>query len=224
MGRKPDPGRKPELLGAICSYLGERGIGELSLRPLAAALGVSTYSLVYHFGSKEQLLGEVVAHVEERQRAMIAGWRDESIAGGLRRYWRWSLEPSSRRLLRISFEAALMDGRAPGRFDDAIASLSTDWIRFLGAAFRAAGVSRAEARREATLLAATVFGLQLDLLMTGDERRLGDAVEALASRLDAALPASEQSGARPAPIARRPLPRPRGLREAGRSRASRRAR
>ncbi|MDT7648160.1 MAG: hypothetical protein QOC75_5160, partial [Pseudonocardiales bacterium] len=42
------------------TYFGTRGISDLSLRQLADALGTSHRMLIYHFGSKEGLLTEVV--------------------------------------------------------------------------------------------------------------------------------------------------------------------
>jgi AcrR family transcriptional regulator len=74
VGRKPNPDRKPELLEAVVGYVAEHGLGDLSLRPLAEALGVSTYTLVYHFGSKEQLVVEVLASVEARQKVLVERW------------------------------------------------------------------------------------------------------------------------------------------------------
>ena len=72
-------------------WLCEHGIGALSLRPVAADLGVSTYVLTYHFGSKEQLLAEAIEHVEGEQRLLVARLDDDAGDAGLgerlRRYW-----------------------------------------------------------------------------------------------------------------------------------------
>ena len=64
--------RAPEI---ACStraidYVAQNGIGELSLRTLAAALGTSHRMLIHHFGSKEQLWVEIVRTVEQRQREL----------------------------------------------------------------------------------------------------------------------------------------------------------
>src|SRR5207248_9104803 len=56
MGRHKDPQRKAELLESVAEYLLEHGLAELSLRPLAHAVGTSPRILLYHFGSKEELV------------------------------------------------------------------------------------------------------------------------------------------------------------------------
>ena len=47
------------------------GLGDLSLRKIAAAIGTSHRMLLYHFGSKSGLLVEVVRAVEARTRAQF---------------------------------------------------------------------------------------------------------------------------------------------------------
>src|SRR5262249_30023814 len=66
------PSPRERLLAAAVDYVAAHGIGEVSLRQLAAALGTSHRMLVYHFGSKEGLLVEVIRAVEARQRDVLA--------------------------------------------------------------------------------------------------------------------------------------------------------
>lgn len=61
MARPAKPERKAELLSAILDYLMDRTLAELTFRSLAEGLGISTYVLVYHFGSREQLVNDIVA-------------------------------------------------------------------------------------------------------------------------------------------------------------------
>jgi AcrR family transcriptional regulator len=49
------PSAKRQLLDAAIACVAANGIGDLSLRRLAAALGTSHRMLIFHFGSKEQL-------------------------------------------------------------------------------------------------------------------------------------------------------------------------
>src|SRR5438045_6471980 len=81
---------RDRLLAGAVDYVAEHGVGELSLRPLAAALGTSHRMLIYHFGSKEGLLVAVVREVERRQRETFA---QLDVAGAtpveaMRRMWR----------------------------------------------------------------------------------------------------------------------------------------
>ena len=68
--RRTESEPRARLLAAAIEYLQARGISELSLRELAAAIGTSHRMLIYHFGSKEGLLVAVVQAVEEQQRAL----------------------------------------------------------------------------------------------------------------------------------------------------------
>jgi len=69
--------RRDELLEATVRYLLENGVAELSLRPLAAAIGFEGAPAVYHFGSKEQLLVEAMGLVDSRPGQGCAGSDDD---------------------------------------------------------------------------------------------------------------------------------------------------
>lgn len=51
---------KDDLLKKMGHYVLENGLSTASLRPLANAAGTSDRMLIYHFGSKEALIGEVL--------------------------------------------------------------------------------------------------------------------------------------------------------------------
>ena len=70
----PMAGKDPreKLLDAAIDHIATRGISDLSLRELAAAIGTSHRMLIHHFGSREALWVEVIRAVEERQRALLA--------------------------------------------------------------------------------------------------------------------------------------------------------
>src|SRR5690348_7958382 len=84
--QKPDGRRarherhRKDLLDAALTYIFEHGLADLSLRPLAEALGISHRTLLYHFGSKEQLIVEVLQEVRARDRAFFASLVPEQAA------------------------------------------------------------------------------------------------------------------------------------------------
>ncbi|MFO6447716.1 TetR family transcriptional regulator [Erythrobacter sp. NE805] len=51
------------LLPPLMAHVLAEGLGQASLRPLAKAAGTSDRMLLYHFGTKEALIGELLAHV-----------------------------------------------------------------------------------------------------------------------------------------------------------------
>ncbi|MGZ5365628.1 MAG: helix-turn-helix domain-containing protein, partial [Mycobacterium sp.] len=64
MARPPDLERRQELLDAVVEEFAARGIGDRSLRDVAAAVGTSHRMLLHHFGSRNELLLAIVGEVE----------------------------------------------------------------------------------------------------------------------------------------------------------------
>src|SRR3954463_12243484 len=72
MARAPDLERRQELLDAVVKECAERGIGDRSLRDVAAAVGTSHRMLLHHFASRDELLLAIVDEVERRQMAILS--------------------------------------------------------------------------------------------------------------------------------------------------------
>lgn len=56
MARPKNHQRKPEMLAQFIEYLHDKPLSALTFRTVADALGVGAYTLVYHFGTREQLI------------------------------------------------------------------------------------------------------------------------------------------------------------------------
>ena len=186
MPRKPDPERRTEILDAIVEYIADNGVADLSLRPLAKALGQSTFVLSYHFGDKDGLIEAALAHFEDKQRALLLSWRgwteERGLSETIRRFWRWMLTHRNVRLLRVGFEIA-----SSGTVSSFAPKVSADWVEFMAAYFTEQGMRRREAQREATIHVATINGLLLDYMATGDRKRVDDALDHYANRIAVAV-------------------------------------
>jgi AcrR family transcriptional regulator len=172
MPRHPDPLRKPQLLGEILEYLLDKSLASVSFRTIAQALGCSTYTLVYHFGSREQLLSEIVTAVSTRATVIDDLMRDSSNTidryfAGLEESWEWTLQPRNRQLQRLEFEASLIEALEPSTHTFS-RSLFDTWHRIGRDALTSLGVKPAAAELEARLVVDTFYGIQYDFVLNGD--------------------------------------------------------
>lgn len=167
MGRAADPQIRRELLARAVEYVFENGLADLSLRPLAAALGVSPGVLLYHFGSKEQLLMDVIAAGRARQRALAEGVEDVPAL------WKIFSAPRWMPGVRLFFEVYALAMRDPQRYPGFLESAIDDWLDAITPR------RDEEARADATLQLALFRGLLLDLCASGDRKRLSRAIERL---------------------------------------------
>ena len=70
---KPEGSPRERLLESVIQHFAEHGLADQSLRHIAEAIGTSHRMLLYHFGSKDGLLLEVVRAVEARYRGSYLG-------------------------------------------------------------------------------------------------------------------------------------------------------
>lgn len=172
--------RRQELLTAAVEYVLDHGVAELSLRPMAKELGVTHATLIRHFESKEALVAEVVDHIRTeigpKTRASGGYPADAPADRMMRAVWANLSQPAERRQFALLFELVAMHTRQQDRFDHLEQMLITEFLAPLQARFRRDGMSSREARDVATGFLALVRGLQLDLAMSGDERRVNAAM------------------------------------------------
>ncbi|MGO8861409.1 MAG: TetR/AcrR family transcriptional regulator [Acidimicrobiales bacterium] len=168
MARPPDPKRRQELLDGAVDYVVINGISDLSLRPLAVALGTQAPVLLHHFGTKEHLVEELLGCVRDRLRTLGRSAEAETHRSGLGAVWTWVSDPDQGPLMRLFFEAYGLALRHPDRYVDFLSHAVRDWLDEPLAAVD---------EISATLAIATVTGLLLDLLTTGDRIRIEDAME-----------------------------------------------
>jgi AcrR family transcriptional regulator len=169
----PSSQARDRLLAAAMQHALTAGIGDLSLRELASAVGTSHRMLIYHFGSREGLLVAVTQAVEEAQRAALTGSDDTpEDAWAL---WQRLSHPTMWPQERLFFELysyALLGRPGTEAFLDGIVE---SWVVPIADTYIRAGVDEATARAEARLGVAVVRGLLLDLLATGDRNGVDDA-------------------------------------------------
>ena len=171
---------RDRLLAAAADYIATNGVSDLSLRALAEGIRSSHRMLLYHFGSKEELLVEVIRLVEQRQRDALAGLElrpGMTAAEITRAFWKRLSSPKLARNERLFFEiyGQALQGR-PGT-TELLNGIVDSWVAPVVELLEGIGFPTETAAAQARLGVAVTRGLLLDLLATGDRRACNAALE-----------------------------------------------
>jgi AcrR family transcriptional regulator len=190
----PAPGgsaRRRELLEAAYRYVLWHGLADLSLRPLAAAIGSSPRVLLFLFDSKDGLVRAILARARAEELAVLERVRHAGDrAAAVEVLWTWLTAPEHRTLLTLWLEGyarALVE--PDGAWAGFAAATVRDWLAVLGDVdagdVDAGDVDAGDVDGgdvdggdavDRTLLLAVLRGALLDLLATGDVERTTAAV------------------------------------------------
>lgn len=173
--------RRIELLEACYSYVLEHGLADLSLRPLAAAVGSSPRVLLFLFGSKDGLIREILGRARQDELAFLQQLRDDHRRPDLttvaNQVWEWLSDQTHRGLLTLWVEVFGRSLTEPtGPWADFAAATVTDWLDVFAAAQPAGERRSALGAARRTLALSVLRGAMLDLLAIGDRRRTTRAV------------------------------------------------
>jgi AcrR family transcriptional regulator len=180
MSRTADDSRPTELLDAIVRYLVKHGVAEVSLRPLAKAVGSSPRVLLYYFGSKEKLLALSIRRLRDLQRAGFGKLRDaryENPSDACRAIWQQMSAPESLAMFQLSQETFTLALRHRRQFATFLSTSVEDWLQFMSQPLICQGAKPEDARAFATLVIAGFRGFLLDYCATRDRQRVDQAVE-----------------------------------------------
>jgi AcrR family transcriptional regulator len=177
MSRPVNKQRPEELRQAIVQYLTTHGLADLSLRPLAKAVGSSPRVLLYYFGSKENMVASVLAEIRQRQRAAFGKIAASTFEQAYRLVWKQMSSPASEPLFRLFFEACGLALRHPRQYKQFLQSTVRDWLDVIAADLCAEGINREQASIFATAILAGFRGFMLDYCATHDRGRIDRAVD-----------------------------------------------
>jgi AcrR family transcriptional regulator len=178
MVRTPDLERRRQLLDALIEEFAAGGIGDRSLREVAAAVGTSHRMLLHHFGSREDLLLAIVEEVERRHMALLPEL-PRSPAGSFAAMWADVRRPELRHLERLFFECYARAAQGEKPFAGMVPGAVNDWLTKVEDI--AVGPFEPAMVR---LGLAVVRGLLLDLVVTNDDAGVDAAAAAFANLLN----------------------------------------
>ena len=168
--------RKQELLDKLIAYLAKHGIADLSLRPMAAATGTSARLLIFHFGSKEGMLIEILGEMQARLQRSFSETLDQPRPPGvslLQAFWDWATTGRNYQYHRLLYQLQLLAAQNPKVYGRYLKKISLSWLELIQPALPPAQ----QTPGFATLYGAVFDGLFIELMSTGDRRRVHAALQ-----------------------------------------------
>ena len=190
---------REKLLNAAIDHIAERGISDLSLRELAAAIGSSHRMLIHHFGGREGLLVAVVQTVEERQRALVVvPDLDASLGDAMRSWWKHISQEALWANERLFFElyGQALQGR-PGTVA-LLDGIIDAWLEPAATILTQLGFD--DGKATARLGIAVTRGLLLDLLATREVEQVDAAMNVHIAALEALMTVRAVKSATPSRV------------------------
>ena len=186
-GRAPSQ-RQEELLELAYQYVLTHGLADMSLRPLAKAIGSSPRVLLFLYGSKDGLIRALLDRARADELAAIVAFKEKESPAGLAesalQVWRWLSTPAHRNLLGLWVEAyarSLVDPGGP--WAGFAAQTVQDWLGLLASRQPPRWRQSRAGAAERTAVLALLRGAMLDLLATGAEARTTESVTLLLQAL-----------------------------------------
>jgi AcrR family transcriptional regulator len=170
-------GRREDLLEAVGDYVLDNGVATLSLRKIAEAVGVSHVTLQHHFGTKEQLVGEIVEHLLERTFTPAGDYDEYEGESSLEALWaRWTSQDGQRDI-RLFIEVLGQSLYEGDEYGDAVRRSMAHRLELVVSRLIGKGCPPEEALTRATLTLALMRGLMIDMLVTGERERVDRAFD-----------------------------------------------
>jgi AcrR family transcriptional regulator len=180
MGSKRD-----DLIDRATDWAWQNGLLGLSLRPVAAALGTSDRMLLYHLGSKDQLIIEIIRRSTDRSaRELRALPASASPRDAVLDQWRLRTTERQSQCERVYLEASTLGLFGQEPYASEVAAMNEVWLEAVRLHLVSSGVPEDRSRDIAELVDAAFMGFELDLPLTTDQPAglavLAQAVQALA--------------------------------------------
>ncbi|MGO9351069.1 MAG: TetR/AcrR family transcriptional regulator [Mycobacterium sp.] len=181
MARPPDLARRQQLLDALVDEFAAGGIGDRSLRDVAAAVDTSHRMLLHHFASRDELLLAIVDEVERRQMAILADLPTDP-ADGFAAMWANLCRAELRPFERLFFECYSRGAQGEEPFARLVPGAVDAWLALPRSKVDTAAGGAAD-RALVRLGLAVTRGLLLDLVATDDDAGVTSAAQAFVDLL-----------------------------------------
>ena len=184
-GTPPATRRAVEMLPAIVDVLRRRGPAGFQLGTIAEDLGTSSRMLIYHFGSRDDLLSHVMRVVRRDTVTELSSPAPGTLIEAIDRWWVYYMKHLSD--IQLFFHLASRRFEEPGRFDEFASTAIDSWRDYFAGAIVAEGHGYHYAQVLGRLVIGTLRGITADYLITGDRERVEEALDEFRSLLRAGL-------------------------------------
>ncbi|KRD09643.1 hypothetical protein ASE48_06340 [Mycobacterium sp. Root265] len=178
MPRTADPAKRAELLDGVIGYLQEHGVADMSLAPMAEALGTSKRMLLYYFGDRGELLAQALNASRPDVGGMFDGISTEAeFVAAARSLWRAITRGAQRRTVGLMLQVLSLAVTDPDTYQPYADQAVTIMLDPIARALAGLGYPKRDAEVRASLVVSGLRGLCQDGLVTGDKGRVDAAAE-----------------------------------------------
>lgn len=170
------------LLDGAVAYLSREGIEDFSLANLATALGTSSRMLIYHFGSRDELLARVQREMRSKVTSELRSRRFDKLSEAVRATWNYYVPRLPH--MELFYHLTSRAFEDPADFVVFTDTAVSNWEVFFAEVAEREGYQGRDAHSAGSLSLAGFRGLIHDLLLTGDLKRLTRSVDLFAEMLD----------------------------------------
>lgn len=179
MARKPDEAKRQQLLAALTQQALSCGLQGMTLQTLADAAGTSPRMLIHYFGTAEQLRAEVIREIRGSLQTLIEALPPDDLKTPDKFFsalWAVLGTQEHQRLMGSFFELFGMALLDPDRFGNFARDAVVDYMEPLERLTVIWGVPEARRASVATVVLGLGRAFSADLLATGDQARVSEAV------------------------------------------------
>jgi AcrR family transcriptional regulator len=172
--------KRAELLKQVVQQLQHDGLAQMSLSPLAEAIGTNKRMLLYYFGSRENLLAQALAASRPDAHAMFDDVHDTAgLREGAHTLWEAMTVGEQAGPVRMLLQLLSLAATDPEQYGNLAADTVEVMLGPITAAYVRLGHPPEQARVRATLLISGLRGLCQDRLVTHDVTRTDAAAHHL---------------------------------------------
>lgn len=157
-----------EMLPAIVEIFRKRGPQSFALGAIAEELGTSSRMLIYHFGSRDELLGRVIKLVRQDTISYLEDPPPNGIDEAIEKWWSYYVYEGHLSDMQLFFHISARRAEEPSRYVDFASTAVDGWVHFFARAIEKEGKSEEFSRTLGRVIIGSMRGIIVDYLISKD--------------------------------------------------------